>query len=97
MLTAFHKSTIILTATLTNAAGTALTGATVTVTILDMDGTALVTGATMVDQSDGTYDFTIINTLLPTAGDTYTAQITAVSGTNTRFAEVPIKTEVDVD
>ena len=31
----------------------------------------------MVDQSDGTYDFSIINTLLPTINEIYKAEVTA--------------------
>ena len=97
MLTQFHKSTGTLTATVTDVDGVAASGATVTVTIVDHAGTALVTDAAMADQSDGTYDYTISNTLLAVADRVYTAQITAVSGGSTRYAEIKITTEIDAD
>lgn len=96
-LTVNFKSTATLTATLTDSAGTAVTGAAVTVTIVDKKGTELVTDGDMADQADGTYDYTIANTLLPVAGQTYTAQITAVSGGNTRYAEIKLDNTVDAD
>ena len=97
MLLAFHKSHNLLTATLTDSAGASVSSATVTVTIRNKAGTALVTAATMVDQSDGTYNYSMSNTLLPTEGEIYKAEITSVSGGNTRYAEVPIKNILDTD
>ncbi len=96
MLLAFHKSTNVLIATLTDSAGTGITGATVTVTILDKAGAALVTGQTMVDQSDGTYEYIMSNVLLPTEDEIYRAQVTAVKSADTRYAEIPIKNLLDV-
>lgn len=95
MLSLVHKSTNILTATLTDSSGSAVAGATVTVTILDLDGTEIVSGAIMVGQGDGTYDYTVANTLLSTPGVRYRAQVTAVSGTSTRYAEVELTSRVD--
>ena len=97
VLSVFHKSHNIIRATLEDSAGAAVTGAVVTITIRDKSGTALVTGATMVDGSDGTYDYTASNTVLPTVNEIYKAEITAVSGGNTRYAEVFVKNVLDTD
>ena len=96
-LTAFHKSSTTLIATLKTAAGVLTSGATVTVTINDASGTALVTGATMLDQSDGTYEYDISNTLLPTENEIYRAEITAVNSGLTRYSEVSLKNILDAD
>ncbi len=97
MLKVFFKSHNTITATLTNLAGAAVAGATVTITIRDKAGTALVTGGTMVDQADGDYDFTSTNVLLPTENEIYRAEVTAVSGGSTRYAEVALKNTLDAD
>ena len=97
MLLAFHKSHNTIVATLTDVDGLAVTGATVTVTIKDKAQTALATDQPMVDQADGTYEFVSNNSLLPTEDEIYKAEITAVSGGNTRYAEVAIKNILDMD
>lgn len=98
MLTAYHASTSVLSATLTDAAGTAVTGATVTVTITNKSGTALATGQAMVeDGSTGVYEYTIADDLLPTASQKYSATITAVKDSNQRQATVTIYSQKDTD
>ena len=64
--------------------GTLVTGATVTVNLVDQNG-ASVTGATNIPLTDvagspGSYSGSIASTFNPTAGQNYTLQITAVSG-----------------
>lgn len=98
MLTAYNASTATLSATVTDTAGDAVSGATVTVTIADRDGTALATGETMTEAgSTGVYSYTIAYNLLPTVGQRYTATITAISGSNRRTATVTIYLQKDTD
>ena len=97
MLKAFHKSHNTLRAELTSPTGAAITGATVTADIKDKAGGAVATGVSLAEQGDGIYDFIMSNTLLPTENEIYRAEVTAVSGASTRYAEVGIKNIVDTD
>ena len=97
MLNVLFKSHNVLRATLTDSAGATVTGSTVLVTITDKSGTALVTAATMVDGSDGTYDYTISNSLLPTLGEIYIAKITSTKSGDIRYVEISLKNVLDTD
>lgn len=97
MITTLHQSTNVLTATLTDANGDPVTGATVTVTISEADGTVLEDAASMNDEDDGTYTYTIAWNLLTTPGGTYFAAVKAVSGGNTRSARIKISNQWDTD
>lgn len=91
----YDQSTGILEATLTDADGDAVTDATITVTISDRAGTDLVTGASAPHDSGGVYKYTIADDLLPLAGAMYLAKVTAVSGSNQRYAERTIHNKLD--
>lgn len=95
MLTVYLGSTATLTATLKDAAGVAVTGATVTLTIRNDAGTAIVTGASMADAGAGAYTYTITSNLLPLATFAYQAQVTAVKSGATRYAMVGILVVTD--
>lgn len=97
MQIAYFQSTATLTVTLTTVAGEAVTGATVTLTLLDEDGTAVVEDASVTETGGGEYTYTIADDLLDTRNHVYVAQITATSGSVQRYTEIPIRTAVDVD
>lgn len=96
-LKAMFNSDNDLVATLTDESGNAVTGATLTVSIDDPDGTEIVTDAAMSDDGSGEYSYRIGPDQLTEKNDWYTAKVTAKSGGNQRYAEVDILNEPDDD
>lgn len=94
-LEANWKSTVELTATLTDDNGDAVTGATVTLDVVAPNGTKVIDGASMSDDGSGEYSHTIAADAMSRKNVDYMAKITATSGSNERYAEVPIKVTPD--
>ena len=95
--TALYLSDNTLTATLTDAAGDAVTGGTGTVTVVDSDGTVVDGPDALVEPSpaDGTYTYAVPYNLM-TKGDSYVARVTFTAPGN-RYAEITIHCTVDED
>lgn len=107
MLTPPYGTDFVLTHTLTDSAGDAVSGATVTVTITDSQvtdwlngdtppsGSVLLEDQAMNDESDGTYTYTVADTLLTVPGASYYAHIVAISGGLQQYTRVRIEPTID--
>lgn len=96
-LKALFNSDNDLVATLTDESGDPVTGATLTVTLVDPDGSEVVADASMSEDGSGEYSYRIGPDVLTQNNAWYTAKVTAEASGNQRYAEVPILNETDDD
>lgn len=94
-VTVYYRSTAKLVATLVSKDGELVTGATVTADIEAPDGSTAVSGLSFTEQDSGEYIATVAKDDLGSKDETYTAKVTATSGPNERYAEVPVLVVAD--
>lgn len=94
---AFFKSDNEITATVTDSGGSAVTGATVTLTLEDPSGSEVVSSQSMSDDGGGDYTYTVADDTMTEKNAIYVAKITAQSGGNQRYAEVDLYNTPDTD